>query len=448
MNFPPDFEKRVCNDPFLGYELLDALNTSSPVSIRLNPSKLTLDKIHQALSIQENIPWCENAFYLKERPQFTLDPLFHAGCYYPQEAGSMVLDSILRKLDLDESPIILDLCAAPGGKSTLIASFLNNKGLLVSNEVIQSRAKILRENLTKWGASNVLVTNNDPKDFQKIKHFFDVAIIDAPCSGEGMFRKDPQSRTEWSQSNVDLCAARQKRIVADVWESIKPGGFIVYSTCTFNEQENEENIKFITEELGANLLEMNFHDSIQKGRNGIGYYCIPGKTVSEGLYFAILQKEDAPCAKIKFETKKDIKLNKELSKEIEPFAKIEAHDFFQWNDSVLAFPSNVSKEMQHLCSKMHIVNAGINAGSIQRKGLVPSQELAYSQHLVSNTLNVELSKEQALKFLHGDTFPINAPIGNVLFTYHSVPLAWVKNLGNRFNNNYPKEWRIRMRISE
>lgn len=190
-HFPPDFEQRVKSDPFLGPDLLEALNSPPPVTVRFHPLKKKSE-----LDILENITWCENGIYLKSRPLFTLDPLFHAGAYYPQEAGSMVLDFALRNMDISKNSRILDLCAAPGGKSTLIASFLENKGLLVSNEVIQQRSRILRENLTKWGYSNTIVTNNDPKDFERLEQFFDVIVVDAPCSGEGMFRKDVAAREE------------------------------------------------------------------------------------------------------------------------------------------------------------------------------------------------------------------------------------------------------------
>lgn len=239
--FPEAFKQRVENDPFLGTPLLEALNQTAPVSVRLHPLKQKA-----ALTFSEKIAWCEHAFYLKERPSFTLDPLFHAGCYYPQEAGSMVLDTVLKQLDLPSEPSILDLCAAPGGKSTLIASFLNNNGLLVSNEVIQARARILTENTTKWGYTNTVVTNNDPKDFERLNEFFDVIVVDAPCSGEGMFRKDLKARDEWSEENVQICSSRQKRIVMDVWDSLKPGGFLIYSTCTFNSAENEDTISWLS----------------------------------------------------------------------------------------------------------------------------------------------------------------------------------------------------------
>jgi len=255
-NFPLAFAERVSKDKFLGDKLLQTLNTEAPTSIRYNKAKLSNNLIIQ----QSNSPiaWCEFAYYIAERPVFTKDPLFPAGVYYPQKAGSIMLGKVIKQLDLPEEPIFLDLCAAPGGKSTLIASFLNEKGLLVSNEVIQARSKILAENLIKWGNTNTVVTNNDPKDFQRLPELFDVIVVDAPCSGEGMFRKDIKARAEWSEGNVDLCAGRQKRIVMDVWDSLKVDGYLIYSTCTFNEQENEANIEWLLNETNAELPHLDF----------------------------------------------------------------------------------------------------------------------------------------------------------------------------------------------
>ncbi|MES2799080.1 MAG: rRNA cytosine-C5-methyltransferase [Bacteroidota bacterium] len=446
MNFPTAFENRVKNDSFLGNDLLTALNENPPVSLRLNSLKQIDQKQLSDLQFDKQIAWCENAFYLKERPIFTLDPLFHAGCYYPQEAGSMVLDKILRSLTLPDQPIVLDLCAAPGGKSTLISSFLNEKGLLVSNEVIRNRAQILKENLTKWGATNVVVTNNDPKDFERLPHFFDVVVCDAPCSGEGMFRKDFNSRNEWSESNVELCAGRQKRIVSDVWESLKPNGFFIYSTCTFNEQENEKNVQFICEQLGADLIKIELQPTLKKGRNEYGNYCLPNLVNTEGFFIAVLQKYDDSKAKTKFENKKEFKQVEAKTMGISDFTKEQNIQFFQWNDLILAFPQSSSQEILHLIAKLHIVKAGTTIGDLTRKGVNPHHELALNQHLCHYTQRLELTREQALGYLHGDTFSLDGTHGFQLITFKQQPLGWIKHLGNRFNNLYPKEWRIRMKI--
>ena len=440
--FPIDFEKRVINDPFLGEDLLNALNTIPPVSVRLHPRKVkpTLDELRK-------VSWCEDAVYLKERPIFTLDPLFHAGCYYPQEAGSMVLQHLLKQIDLKEDPMVLDLCAAPGGKSTLIASFLENRGVIVSNEIISSRARILKENMTKWGYTNTMVTNNDPADFERLPHFFDLIVVDAPCSGEGMFRKDINSRNEWSQANVDNCALRQKQIVEDVWDALKPGGLLIYSTCTFNEQENEENVKWITAELDAELVEIDLPQELIPGRNGIGAYCIPGKTESEGFYLALIQKGEGNVQRTRFTRKKEFRREKD-TKGLQEFVHLNGIQVINWNVQLIAIPESQEDNMLHVQAQMRIVKMGTFLGEYTRKGLLPNEELALNPFLLNFSNRVELDHNQALRFLHGDTFQLNISNGYQLATYSGQPLGWLKQVGNRFNNLYPKEWRIRMNIPQ
>ena len=234
----------------LGHEatqLIRALETEPVTSIRLNTK---LDVLTFDCDTDE-VPWHVDGYYLSERPQFTLDPLFHAGCYYVQEASSMFLQQALEQY-VDTSSIVLDLCAAPGGKSTLISEFLGSDGLLLSNEVVRQRVFILSENIQKWGNGNTVVTHNKPAEFgDKCKHLFDCIVVDAPCSGEGMFRKDEQARSEWSMKAVKQCAERQRSILMDVWDALKPGGILIYSTCTFNAEENEKNVEWIAETLGA-----------------------------------------------------------------------------------------------------------------------------------------------------------------------------------------------------
>ena len=438
--FDPAFIQRVEKDPFLGVDLLMALDTIPPVSVRFHP-----EKVHSKLDMLSEVSWCENAFYLKERPSFTLDPLFHTGSYYPQEAGSMVLDALLRQIDLPTEPTILDLCAAPGGKSTLIASFLENKGLLVSNEVIQQRARILKENLNKWGYTNTIVTNNDPKDFDRLPDFFDVIVVDAPCSGEGMFRKDPNARAEWSEDNVQLCTGRQKRIVMDVWDALNPGGFLIYSTCTFNSNENEENVSWLIDEVGAELIKIQVPATIIEGRNGIGNYCIPGKTETEGFYIAVLQKPDGDKKRQKYMRKGDFVLQKELM-DLRNFAKTDEISIFNWNDKLMAIPKGLEDKMLHVQSQLRLQKMGTTLGEIAKKGIIPNEELALNPFLNCYESKIELEHQHALQYLHGDTFSLAGNQGFQLMTFQNESLGWIKHLGNRFNNLYPKEWRIRINV--
>lgn len=438
--FPEAFEKRVKADPFLGSELLEALNSVPPVTVRFHPHKKRSE-----LEISGNVPWCENAVYLKERPLFTLDPLFHAGAYYPQEAGSMVLDQVLRQLDLPYEPKILDLCAAPGGKSTLITSFLDGNGLLVSNEVIQQRSRILKENLSKWGYTNTIVTNNDPRDFERLPQFFDLIVVDAPCSGEGMFRKDPDARGEWSEENVDLCAGRQKRIVADTWETLVPGGIMIYSTCTFNQQENEDNVNWFIRELGAEIVEVKLPEPVLKGRNGLGHYCLPGRTETEGFFIAVLKKGEEDLVRQRFTRKSEFRRQKDLL-DLAVYANLEGISVINWNERLLALPSHLEDAMLHVQAQMRLQKMGTTLGEISRKGIIPGEELALDPFVLKFEHRIDVDRQQALKYLHGDTFSLNGKQGYQLITFQEEPLGWIKHLGNRFNNLYPKDWRIRMNV--
>lgn len=440
INLPKDFVKRIENDSFFSADFLAALETNSPNSVRLNPNKLTTH-----LQTEKDVPWCKHAFYLKERPKYTLDPLFHAGCYYPQEAGSMFLDYVVKQLNLPDNPICLDLCAAPGGKSTLLASFLDGKGLLVSNEVIQSRSKILKENMTKWGYTNVLVSNNDPTDFERLSNFFDLMVIDAPCSGEGMFRKDPQARKEWSCENVELCAGRQKRIVMDCWDALKENGYLIYSTCTFNASENEDNVKWFLNELDAELVDIQ-QDFLQLGRNGIGVYALPNKNDTEGFYLAVLQKKSASKNTIKRTKKVGLFPTKDTTF-LEKWINLNEITVLSWNEHYFAIPSSLQDEFALLQQHLRIVKMGTELGDVVKKGLLPNEALALNPSLLHAAIQrIELKVDQALHYLKGETFSLDAPIGTHLVCYQGNPLGWIKHLGNRFNNLYPKEWRIRMKL--
>ena len=287
---------------------LEAFEKEAPVSIRLNVTKgrffcdILGDVTKEPSLCYMPVPWCPEGYYLEGRPQFTFDPLFHAGCYYVQEAASMFVTHVIKWIMENgqwkmETPLqMLDLCAAPGGKSTAMLSVLPEDCTLVSNEPIPTRAQILLENITKWGAKNCIVTNNYPRDFKKAKAKFDLILCDVPCSGEGMFRKDPATISEWSVQNVEKCWRLQREIVADAWECLNPGGIMIYSTCTFNTKENEENVRWIMEEYDAEVIDIpidaSWHitGSLLDGFEAPVYRFIPGITKSEGLFVCVLRK--------------------------------------------------------------------------------------------------------------------------------------------------------------
>lgn len=444
-------------------QFAQAYNEPAPVSIRINRSKW-----HGEVPA-ERVTWSEDGYYLKERPSFTHDPKFHAGWYYVQEASSQFLSHIAKTVfPKDHALKVLDLCAAPGGKSTLLSSELNADDLLVSNEVIRTRAHILAENISKWGKPNVVVTNNDPEQFQKLKGFFDVIVVDAPCSGEGLFRRDPELTSEWSEENVNLCSARQRRIVLDIWDSLKEGGILVYSTCTFNAQENEENLAWLKSQIGFESVELNVPkawnvvesvfggarlersreaqtDNKRSGNNVFGYRFYPHKIKGEGFFVSVFRKTDPsePMSgkeKVLF-TPAPSKERNEVSSWLKNPGQF---DFVRRGDHVLAVPKIHIESVHKLSRLLNCVLYGIPVADAQ-KGLKPLHELSQSIQLNTSAFHItELSKDEALKFLAKDDFKVNdSHKGIALMMHDGAALGWMNLLGNRANNLYPKEWRIR-----
>ncbi len=427
-------------------QFAQAYNETPPVSIRINKGKW------QGETPSDHVPWSEDGYYLKERPSFTHDPKFHAGLYYVQEASSQFLSHIAKTVfPKDHSLKVLDLCAAPGGKSTLLSSELNEEDLLVSNEVIRTRAHILAENISKWGKPNVVVTNNDPEQFQKLKGFFDVIVVDAPCSGEGLFRRDPELTGEWSEENVNLCSARQRRIVLDIWDSLKEGGILVYSTCTFNAQENEDNLAWLATQIGFESVKLelpgnwNILETSNPAQSIFGYRFYPHKVKGEGFFVSVLRKTDESeqtggKEKVLF-TPAPSKERNEVSQWLK---NPEQFDFIRRGDHVLALPKIHVESVHRLSRLLNCVQYGIPVADAQ-KGLKPLHELSQSIQLNLSAFHVtELSEDEALKFLAKEDFKVNdSHKGIALMMYDGAALGWMNLLGNRANNLYPKEWRIR-----
>jgi 16S rRNA C967 or C1407 C5-methylase (RsmB/RsmF family)/NOL1/NOP2/fmu family ribosome biogenesis protein len=437
-------------------------------SIRFNPAKTEIkdneqgiknnefpDKSptsHSPLTTASPVPWSSYGYYLPERPSFTFDPLFHAGTYYVQEASSMFLEQALKQTaDLSQPLRVLDLCAAPGGKSTLLQSLINKESLLVSNEVIKSRAAVLEENITKWGAANVVITNNDPVHFARLENYFDVIMIDAPCSGSGLFRRDPDAIHEWSENNVQLCSQRQQRIIADVWPALKQGGILIYSTCSYSKEEDESILDWICEGFtveGLRLkLDKEWHiiETISEKHHAYGYRFYPDKVKGEGFFIAALQKkEGAAFAGIKPGKTKTEKLSKSEEAIVQPWLQEDADlVLFKQKDDIIALPSCLEKEILVLQSALYIKKAGITLGKLAGKDLIPDHALAVSTIINKNIVCIELSREQAIQYLRREEMPLDTlHKGWALVAYHGHNLGWIKVLSNRFNNYYPKEWRI------
>lgn len=443
---PPAFIQRIKQQfPSEADDLLQSLLGPSPTTVRIN-----LLKFSQKRPL-EKVPWSSHGYYLPERPSFTLDPLLHAGAYYVQEASSMLLEQALRQsADLSQPLRVLDLCGAPGGKSTLLVSLLNSDSLLVANEVIRSRAEILAENLTKWGAPNVIVTNNDPSDFQRLEGFFDVMVVDAPCSGEGMFRKDPAAMNEWSVENASLCADRQRRILTDAWPALKPGGVLIYSTCTFNPAENEENIAWLATHANAEPLRL----QVDAGwgikeveyRKVPGYQLMPHRVQGEGFFLCMLKKNDGnewvPPRKDKFPLPP---AGKKEEGEVKNWLA-SPMDFYLYHQTILGFPSANASAFGAVIQALRIVQAGVAVAEVKKKNLVPTPALALCTAFNAASFQATpLNTEEALRYLRKEEWPVErGSDGWELMTYTELPLGWIKRIGHRFNNYFPMNWRIRM----
>lgn len=362
---------------------LKAFETDAPVSIRLNP-----EKAKELTADGERVPWCRNAYYLPQRPNFTYDPLLHAGCYYVQEAGSMFLDTVMQQWVPDAPVVMIDFCAAPGGKSLLARTALAAGSVMFSNEPMRNRANILAENVEKWGYADHFVTNNFPRDYRRAKMIADVVLCDVPCSGEGMFRKDEATIREWSMQNVEKCARLQREIVADAWSCLADGGLFIYSTCTFNTHEDEENIQWMLDELGAEVLPVkvdaawNITGSLLDGFSQPVYRFIPGISKGEGLFLCVLRKGGA----------------------------------WQQGHSL----KSLRKSQQNL-------------------------NIIYCPKAQPDMVKVEVNYQQAMAYLRHEAITLGAdvPRGMVGICFEGHLLGLAKNIGNRANNLYPKEWKIR-----
>src|SRR5690554_1839496 len=490
MNIPADFIDSIRSllreeaDSFLR-----ALAETPPLSIRLNPLKNKGEKIEfplinqivesgttietdnkpeprESVEIEDPVPWSRFGYYLQKRPSFTFDPQFHSGLYYVQEASSMFIEYVVRnitnhpineQLTINEPLNCLDLCAAPGGKSVSMLTALPPGSLLTANEIIRQRSNILSETIIKYGDPNTIVTNNEPKDFAELREFYDLILVDAPCSGEGMFRKDETAISEWSQDNVTMCAARQKNILSDVWPALKPGGILIYSTCTYNTAENEENALWAAKELGASFVDIktekewgispSFDDKV------IAYRFFPHKTEGEGLFVTVLRKDGSTVSNslqhIQKRNKKNRKYPSHLVKEVSTYKRYlinpDDFDFVQDENRIIAVSKQHTETILALKNSLNTISLRIELGEIKGKDFIPSHSLAMSSEMNREIFSTrELTYDEAIAYLRREAISIpDSPKGFILLTYRDLPLGFVKNIGNRANNLYPNEWRIR-----
>ncbi|MCC8410297.1 RNA methyltransferase [Mucilaginibacter sp. UR6-1] len=447
VSFPPNFVDSLRSEPgFDEQSFVNAHQNDAPVSVRVNPFKPS------NIKKGPQVPWCNEGFYLNKRPSFTFDPLFHAGAYYVQEASSMFIGHIFNYIKPDGEPVkVLDLCAAPGGKSTLLNSLLNNTDLLVANEIIKTRVPVLTDNLARWGTANSIVTNNDPRDFSRLKGFFDIILVDAPCSGSGMFRKDNAAMGEWSEANVDLCHQRQQRILADVYPALKEDGYLIYSTCSYSHQENEDVLDWLCSEFEMESVNIpvdtdwNITVSQSSKHGAYGYRFYPGKIQGEGLFAACLKKTTDSGQLSTYKNNAQQKLPAGEMELVKQYIN-NADDFYYFKvaDDWLAIDRHHHESLNILHKNLYIKKSGVRIGKIAGHDLVPDHELALSTIINKDVvLQTELNYDEAIAYLRKDNLVLDTQDkGWSLMSYEGLALGWAKLLPNRVNNYYPKELRI------
>jgi 16S rRNA C967 or C1407 C5-methylase (RsmB/RsmF family)/NOL1/NOP2/fmu family ribosome biogenesis protein len=423
-------------------EFLQSLRLPAPVSIRLNPGKNFIT------NLSEKVPWSRYGYFLQKRPDFASDPLWHAGAYYVQEASSMFLEQIIVQLFSDRQKLnVLDLCAAPGGKSTHLLSLLSEDSLLVANETIVSRYNALHENLIKWGYPNVIITQNDARDLAHLTHFFDLVVVDAPCSGEGLFRKDIHAVNEWSHERVMHCSLRQKRILNEIVPALRPDGILVYSTCTYNEQENEQQMRYLTQAHRFEPVELKIAPewNIANGNIKGSYRFYPHRLKGEGLFMAVLRKKEGKSEKRLFAKKTLRRAENEKRKELDNYiSELARFEWLLYKNSCHFFPKSKLSELNTLMQMLRVKSWGCEAFIIKRQ-LIPQHALAMSVYLNEHAYEkINLTHDEALRYLAKENLHTAiSGAGWKIICFNNIPLGFVKISGSRVNNYYPNAWRLR-----
>lgn len=445
--FPSEFIGSVRD--ILGDEteaLLDALQGQMPVSVRWNPYKTSEAPEGEA------VPWNRYGRYLPLRPSFTTDPLFHAGSYYVQEASSMFVEHIVRSATEESRRKILDVCSAPGGKATIYSTLAGAEGIVVANETIRSRALSLADNMRKWGVGNTLVTNNDTSHLANLRQWFDIVAVDAPCSGEGMFRKNAEAPSQWSPGNVEMCAARQRRIVADAWEALRPGGLLIYSTCTFNRAENEGNVEWIRdqfdcEDAGITVpTAWNIDETVAAGVKCFRFW--PHRLKGEGFFAAAVRKGGQRGKPVRLKARKPL-FSEATAPETRELARWvgqpEFMRFARIGESIYGYYESSYAEMRTAAEYLNTIHSGVCMGQLFGGNLKPDHSLAMFHDVNRSAVpTAELALPEALSYLRKEEFAAGSIVseGINLLTFQSHPIGWAKKIGSRINNLYPKSLMI------
>ena len=460
-HFDPDAFQRVHDSG----EQLVSIHLNAEKSIR-HTDMLSTEKADHSFELAGKVPWASDAYYLKRRPSFILDPLFHAGAYYVQEASGMFVSFALKQIaDLNQKLKVLDLCAAPGGKSTLIQSLISPQSLLLCNEVIKTRVPVLTQNLTKWGRANGIVSNNDPSHFRRMPGFFDIILIDAPCSGSGLYRKDPDAASSWSTELVKLCNQRQQRILSDVWDCLKEDGFLIYSTCSYSKEENEDILDFLFNQYSCKTVTLNpdpiwnIVETQSDLAGALGYRFYPDKLSGEGFFLSVIQKKQAAGSeksgqysinnparpgRANKSGRNPSVVSRSVEQQISEWVSPDTLKYVSIEDSIHALMPDLVNDLELLKNNLYLKKAGIRIGKAGEHEWIPDHELALTNFLRHDSPALHVSKSEALHFLRGNPFDTHIQgRGWHTVCFQGQRLGWVKLLDKRMNNYYPKSWRIR-----
>lgn len=451
MAVPEGFINRMksCGPPPWLATLIDALGREPSVAVRLNAGKAGAGK---SVVGGRRVGWNDAGFHLSERPAFTFDPALHQGLYYVQDASSMFVGHVVGELTRDAAgPLtVLDACAAPGGKTTAVIDALPEGSVVVANEFVAKRAAVLRENLAKWGYPYVVVTQGDTSRFSQMEGVFDIVVADVPCSGEGMMRKDEDAVGQWSDGLVEQCSRLQHEILGNLWGALRPGGYLVYSTCTFNTTEDESTLAWLAEEYGAEPVAIPVDEAwgVAPALTGTmpAFRFIPGLIEGEGLFMAVVRKPDdgRVSAGVPVASKRKDK-DRRRSNKGDRTSTVPS-EVGSWLRK--EWPADLKAEGDRIVATFCVggrFEPKLELGVVKGRDVIPSQELAMSRALNRSAFSeVEVDRATAIDYLRCEAIvlPAGTPRGIVLLTYGGNPLGFAKNLGNRANNLYPRSWRI------
>jgi 16S rRNA C967 or C1407 C5-methylase (RsmB/RsmF family)/NOL1/NOP2/fmu family ribosome biogenesis protein len=442
---PVEFSDRIKRQfPLEAEAFLKALDDTPVTSVRMNPNK-TCELFPGASSI----PWNTEGYLLSNRPRFTFDPRFHAGCYYPQESSSMVLQWVLKHVAPAQTQLnALDLCAAPGGKTLILSDFISGRGRLISNEIVRSRAQVLSEVVTKWGCKNVAVTSNRPADFAESGMQFNLMLVDAPCSGEGMFRKDPDARGEWNAGSAGMCSKRQSDILQEVLPALQENGILIYSTCTFSSEENEDIIRSLLATGDFETVrwpipqEWNVSTMDEEGVYAARF--LPHQSRGEGFFISVLRRVSAKAEK-RNKPKSVFQKPTRAEEEVLKIAGIAPGNAVLAPDGEIYQSAFTLQELNVMAGKLYFIYPGVQLGRVVRGELIPAHALALAGDMWSGKNQTELSEAQALSYLRGESIEVDATGGWQRVAFEGHVLGWIKVIGHRVNNYYPKEWRVKLK---